>query len=176
MFSIGSSRCPTHSPLLKVMCIKVSGSAFLTIFLSVVILWVVSDSVSSGIYCMFSIGSSRCPTHSPLLKVMCLKVSGSAFLTIFLSVVILWVVSDSVSSGIYCMFSIGSSRCPTHSPLLKVMCIKVSGSAFLTIFLSVVILWAVSDSVSSGIYCMFSIGSSRCPTHSPLLKVMCLLV
>ena len=52
----------------------------------------------------------------------------------------------------------------------------MSGSTFSAIILSVVIQWVGGDSEASGVCCMSSIGSSRCPMYSTLLKVMCLLV
>ena len=52
----------------------------------------------------------------------------------------------------------------------------MSGSTLLAIILSMVILWFVSEFVFAGVHCISSIGGSRHPMCSPLLKVICLLV
>ena len=96
-------------------------------------------------------------------------------IVILVSGVVPMVVSSWVNWDLY-FFNSSSSFVSIY--FLQLWCggLKVSGSTFIAIFLSVVILWAASDPESSGICCMSSISRSRCPKYSPLLKVMCLLV
>ena len=54
--------------------------------------------------------------------------------------------------------------------------LKVSGSTFSAIILSMVILCIVAASLFAEDCNIASMGGSRCPTYSPLLNVMCLLV